>query len=166
MTAADGAGKWWNGMDPQDLNGYVHTGPGYHPKDTDPYVRQFYWRVDDLINKHKPDILYFDDSINPTAPTGTATDWSITNQSYVIAANYYNKSLQWNGWQDECRPQYEACTEQCPPGVSSGLGKDDRYNYPGLSLAGGKLLRPMALLCSQPDYNELWHRHSQPQSMQ
>jgi alpha-L-fucosidase len=96
MTAADGAGKWWNGLDPQDLNGPVHTGPGYHPKDTDPYVRQFYWRVDDLITKHKPDILYFDDSINPTNPTGTATDWSITNQSYVIAANYYNKSLQWN----------------------------------------------------------------------
>ena len=80
-----------------DLNGPVHTGPGYHPKDTDPYVRQFYWRVDDLITKYKPDILYFDDSINPTNPTGTATDWSITNQSYVIAANYYNKSLQWNG---------------------------------------------------------------------
>jgi alpha-L-fucosidase len=96
MTAADGAGKWWNGLDPQDLNGYVHTGPGYHPKDTDPFVRQFYWRVDDLINKYKPDILYFDDSVSPTAPTGTATDWSITNQSYVIAANYYNKSLQWN----------------------------------------------------------------------
>ena len=97
MTAADGAGKWWNGLDPVDLNGPVHTGPGYHPKDTDPYVRQFYWRVDDLITKYKPDILYFDDSINPTSPTGTATDWSITNQSYVIAANYYNKSLQWNG---------------------------------------------------------------------
>jgi alpha-L-fucosidase len=96
MTAADGKGKWWNGLDPQALNGPVHTGPGYHPKDTDPYVRQFYWRVDDLITKHKPDILYFDDSVNPTAPTGTATDWSITNQSYVIAANYYNKSLQWN----------------------------------------------------------------------
>ena len=99
MTAADGKGKWWNGLDPQDLNGYVHTGPGYHPKDTDPYVRQFYWRVDDLINKHKPDILYFDDSISPTNPTGTATDWSITNQSYVIAANYYNKSLQWHNGQ-------------------------------------------------------------------
>ncbi len=96
LTAADGKGKWWNGLDPQALNGPVHTGPGYHPKDTDPYVRQFYWRVDDLITKHKPDILYFDDSVNPTAPTGTATDWSITNQSYVIAANYYNKSLQWN----------------------------------------------------------------------
>ncbi len=97
MTAKDGVGKWWNGLNPVDLNGPVHTGPGYHPKDTDPYVRQFYWRVDDLITKHKPDILYFDDSVNPTNPTGTATDWSITNQSYVIAANYYNKSLQWNG---------------------------------------------------------------------
>ncbi len=97
MTAADGKGKWWNGLDPQDLNGPVHTGPGYHPKDTDPFVRQFYWRVDDLITKYKPDILYFDNSINPTNPTGTGVDWSITNQSYVIAANYYNKSLQWNG---------------------------------------------------------------------
>jgi alpha-L-fucosidase len=95
-TAAQGAGKWWNGLDPQALNGPVHTGPGYHPKDTDPYVRQFYWRVDDLITKYKPDILYFDDSVSPTSPTGTAVDWSITNQSYVIAANYYNKSLQWN----------------------------------------------------------------------
>jgi alpha-L-fucosidase len=96
MTSANGKGLWWNGLNPQDLNGTVHTGPGYHPKDTDPFVRQFYWRVDDLITKYKPDILYFDDSISPTAPTGTAVDWSITNQSYVIAANYYNKSLQWN----------------------------------------------------------------------
>ena len=96
VTAADGKGKWWHGLNPQNLNGYVHTGPGYHPQDNDPFVKQFYWRIDDLITKHKPDLLYFDDSINPTSPTGPGTDWSITNQSYVIAANYYNKALRWH----------------------------------------------------------------------
>ena len=123
LTAADGKGKWWNGLDPQDLNGYVHTGPGYHPKDSDPFTRQFYWRVDDLITKHKPDILYFDDSINPTAPTGNATDWSITNQSYVIAANYYNKSLQWNGGKMEVVTNFKNVPGQALPAVAADWEK-------------------------------------------
>jgi alpha-L-fucosidase len=123
MTAADGKGKWWNGLDPQALNGYVHTGPGYHPKDSDPYTRQFYWRVDDLITKYKPDILYFDDSINPTAPTGTATDWSITNQSYVIAANYYNKSLQWHNGQMNVVTNFKNVPSAALPSVAQDWEK-------------------------------------------
>jgi alpha-L-fucosidase len=97
LTAADGAGKWWNGLDPQDLNGYVHSATGYWPSESDPFTRQFYWRIDDLITKHKPDLLYFDDSISPTVAQGQGVDWSVTDESYVIAANYYNKALQWNG---------------------------------------------------------------------
>jgi alpha-L-fucosidase len=94
VTAADGVGKWWNGLDPVDLNAPVHTTSGYRPSESDPFTRQFYYRVDDLITKHQPDILYFDDSIGPTGPVGVG--WDIPNQAYVIAANYYNKSLKWN----------------------------------------------------------------------
>jgi alpha-L-fucosidase len=96
LTAADGKGLWWDGLDPQDLNGYVHDATGYMPSESDPFTRQFYWRIDDLITKHKPDLLYFDDSINPMIANG-GVDWSLQNEAYVIAANYYNKALQWNG---------------------------------------------------------------------
>ena len=96
VTAADGKGLWWNGLDPVDLNAPVHSTSGYVPSEKDPFTRQFYHRVDDLITKHQPDILYFDDSLAPTAQKGKAVDWSITDEAYVIAANYYNKSLQWH----------------------------------------------------------------------
>ncbi len=44
----------------------------------------------DLINKYKPDLLYFDDGVLP-----------LNNQpggyGLKIAAHYYNSSLQWHG---------------------------------------------------------------------
>jgi alpha-L-fucosidase len=91
LTAADGTGKWWQGMNPVDLNGPVHQASNnYVPSDSDPFVRQFYYRTDDLITKYRPDLLYFDNGL------GSPGTWSMPDQAKVMAANYYNKSLQWH----------------------------------------------------------------------
>ena len=91
-TAADGTGKWWQGMNPVDLNGPVHQADStYVHSDSSPFVRQYYYRTDDLITKYHPDLLYFDNGL--AAPD----DWDMPDQAKVMAANYYNKSIQWNG---------------------------------------------------------------------
>ena len=55
QTIADGKGKWWEGMDPQLLNGKPH------PKNTacPEFVEQFLLRVQDVIDSYSPDILKF-----------------------------------------------------------------------------------------------------------
>ena len=58
QTILDGKGKWWEGMDPVDLYGPIHTA-----KDPlhSPFANQFMWRVDDAITKYHPDVIYFDE---------------------------------------------------------------------------------------------------------
>jgi alpha-L-fucosidase len=96
LSIANGAGKFWNGYDPRDFYGPVHAGTkdgafvNGEPKDpnTEMFFRQFLWRQDDLL-KYKPDLLYFD--------TGLCHDgFGIPESAKLIAANFYNKSLEWN----------------------------------------------------------------------
>jgi alpha-L-fucosidase len=76
LTKADGKGQWWEGLDPQDLYAQSHTpGPGGLQWTWDvakgsstpdkAYCDKFYNRTIDLLDKYKPDLLYFDDSILP-----------------------------------------------------------------------------------------------------
>ncbi len=97
MTKADGAGKWWDGLDPQDLYAQEHT-PGklnwdWSPKlgalPDDAYSEKFYDRALDLINKYHPDLLYFDDTVLPLYP---ASDVGLK-----IAAHFYNSNALWHG---------------------------------------------------------------------
>ncbi|RZL18021.1 MAG: alpha-L-fucosidase, partial [Sphingomonas sp.] len=104
----DGKGQWWEGLDPQELytgghavlpdgidtieamnawhdknNGqWVETGP----KDDPAYVTRWLLRQTDLIDKYKPDLVYFDDYGLPFGPVGLEA-----------AADYYNRSVQWHG---------------------------------------------------------------------
>src|SRR5438270_1539215 len=57
QTIADGKGKWWEGMDPQLLNGKPHAKNTPCPE----FVQQFLLRVQDVIDSYSPDILNFDD---------------------------------------------------------------------------------------------------------
>ena len=57
-TIADGKGKWWEGMDPQKINGKPHAKNSPCPE----FVQQFMLRVQDVIDKYSPDILNFDDN--------------------------------------------------------------------------------------------------------
>lgn len=58
QTIADGKGLWWEGMDPQLLNGKPHAKNTPSPE----FVKQFLLRLQDLLDSYDPDLLYFDDS--------------------------------------------------------------------------------------------------------
>ena len=102
LTQADGKGKWWDGLDPQDLYeqrhqpspGFEHEG-GIHRRwnwgagvsqPDQAYCEKFYNRTMDLINKYQPDLLYFDDTVLPL--------WPVTDAGLKIAAHFYNTNLK------------------------------------------------------------------------
>jgi alpha-L-fucosidase len=108
LTKADGKGKWWDGLDPQDLYcglripmpnnlktakeadawHWKHDGHWYEkiPPNDNGYSKKWFLRTQDLIDKYHPDLLYFDDTELPLEQYGLA-----------IAAHYYNASMKWNG---------------------------------------------------------------------
>lgn len=103
-TKEDGKGTWWEGLDPQDL--YAQNQPRitrpndlgdihrhWHWTQTNnlpdlAYCEKFYNRTLDLLNKYKPDLIYFDDTILPLHPFNDA--------GFKIAAHFYNSSMKWN----------------------------------------------------------------------
>jgi alpha-L-fucosidase len=105
LTKADGKGKWWEGLDPQELYAQNHPlsaeslddnsihkqwdwGNGtYSPSKA--YAEKFYNRTIDLINKYNPDVVYFDDSQLPL--------WPVSDVGLRIAAHLYNKSIKEHG---------------------------------------------------------------------
>ncbi len=108
LTKADGAGKWWEGLDPQAL----YTGPNmvipdgitdlkamnaWHdahdgqwletpPPNNPEFVRTWKLRAQDLIDKYQPDLIYFDDTGLPLGQAGLD-----------VAAYYYNAARAWRG---------------------------------------------------------------------
>ncbi|MGA2194313.1 MAG: alpha-L-fucosidase [Bryobacteraceae bacterium] len=108
LTRAQGQGKWWDGLDPQEL--YVgpsmvlpkgmttikeardwHAGhdgewhedpPPEHPE----FTESWFLRCQELVDKYKPDLLYFDDTELPLGQAGLD-----------IAAHYYNSNMKWRG---------------------------------------------------------------------
>ena len=108
LTKADGKGRWWEGLDPQELytgpnmvmpdgiaglkavqnwherNDLVWTEkpPAMNPK----YTETWFLRAQDLVDQYKPDLVYFD---NFDLPLGQA--------GLDITAHYYNANLKWNG---------------------------------------------------------------------
>jgi alpha-L-fucosidase len=111
ITKADGKGKWWDGLDPQDLYAQYHQkgsygwnlspqanrgrrGSGGNDGATLPpvdpaYIQKFFNRTIDLIDKYQPDLLYFDDTVLPIYP---ASDIGLR-----IAAYLYNTSFARKG---------------------------------------------------------------------
>jgi alpha-L-fucosidase len=108
LTAADGAGKWWEGLNPQELYAQNHPRSA-HADDPMAIHRQWDWgdgasipdaaycekflnRTLDLIDTARPDLVYFDDTALPL--------WPVSDVGLKIAAHFYNRSLEWNGgWQ-------------------------------------------------------------------
>lgn len=107
LTKADGKGKWWEGLDPQELyTGTTIKMPDgltsakavaeWHEKNTRPWTEdapvnnskftaQWYLRCQDLVDKYHPDLIYFDDFGLPLGQTGLD-----------IVAHIYNSNMQWN----------------------------------------------------------------------
>jgi alpha-L-fucosidase len=93
QTIADGKGKWWEGMDPVDLYGPVHTRNDDALRS--PFANQFMWRVDDAISKYHPDIIYFDEHAGDSqVDLGVHMGFGFLAPQLI--ANYYNKFLNWN----------------------------------------------------------------------
>jgi alpha-L-fucosidase len=92
QTILDGKGKWWEGMDPVDLYGPVHNN-----KDPlhSPFANQFMWRMDDAITKYHPDVIYFDEHAGDSQ-VDMGVHMGLGFLAPPLAANFYNKSLQWN----------------------------------------------------------------------
>src|SRR5687768_4553176 len=98
LTKADGKGKWWEGLDPQELYAQNHElSKGYDwewkkgviTTPSKDYCNKFYNRTIDLINKYNPDVVYFDDSQLPL--------WPVSDVGLKIAAHVYNKSIKEHG---------------------------------------------------------------------
>jgi alpha-L-fucosidase len=107
LRKGEGAGKWWSGMDPQELyaqdhelsenskdDGMIHRQwhwdkeSGVNVPDKE-YCDTFYKRTKELIDNYEPDILYFDDTALPL--------WPISRVGLQTAADLYNKSIEKNG---------------------------------------------------------------------
>jgi alpha-L-fucosidase len=96
LTKTDGAGQWWEGLDPQDLYAQAHTpmglewdwnnGRGDLPSAA--YIEKFYKRTIELIDKYHPDQVYFDDTVLPFYP--------ISDAGLRIVAHMYNEDLRRN----------------------------------------------------------------------
>jgi alpha-L-fucosidase len=99
QNMADGKGKWWDGMDPQLINGKPHLKNSPCPE----FVQQFLSRVQDVIDNYSPDILTFDDNAQFDFDAGGkfAPDlgvWlGIPDLAPQIMAYYYNKNMQAHG---------------------------------------------------------------------
>jgi alpha-L-fucosidase len=87
LTKADSAGQWWNGYDPQLLYGPPHIDDEPPPGR---YVQNFFNRTKELIDKYRPDQVFFTDNGLPLGDTGLR-----------LAAHFYNANRQWHGGNDE-----------------------------------------------------------------
>jgi len=108
LTKADGRGKWWEGLDPQELytgrnmvipDGFstARSANEWHdqndrqwdekaPLHNPAFTRQWFLRCRDLIDSYRPDLVYFDNSGLPLGQAGLD-----------ITAHYYNASMAWHG---------------------------------------------------------------------
>jgi alpha-L-fucosidase len=111
LTKAMGKGKWWEGLDPQELyagrvmplpDGFTdklaakkwheeHDGVwDENPPAANPaFVKEWFLRCRDLIDSYKPDLVYFDDTGLPLGQAGLD-----------ITAYYYNAAMRWHGKAD------------------------------------------------------------------
>ena len=100
QTKEDGKGKWWDGLDPQQLyqqchpmskgswdNNAIHSQWDWSHGACPPsqaFVTNFYNRTLDAINRYEPDLIYFDVTVLPFYP--------LSNCGLKIATHLYNKN--------------------------------------------------------------------------
>jgi alpha-L-fucosidase len=108
LTKADGKGKWWDGLDPQELYGgpsivipdgitTIQAAKTWHdahdlpwteeaPPNNPRFADKWFFRLQDLIDKYGPDLVYLDNTALPMGQVGLD-----------IAAHYYNSSAIQHG---------------------------------------------------------------------
>jgi len=131
LTKADGKGKWWEGLDPQEL----YTGPtikmpdgisgikavqDWHEANTRPWMeeapannpgftKKWYLRAKDLVDSYHPDIIYFDNFGLPLGQTGLD-----------IVAHIYNTDYARNNQKNHV----VVTAKQLKPGQEAGIVED------------------------------------------
>ena len=140
LTQADGKGKWWEGLDPQDLYGGLRLPVPASVTDTKSaldwhrkvdgnwwekippldrgYANNWFLRAQDLVDKYQPDLFYFDDEGVPFEKIGLE-----------FVAHYYNANAARNGGKNQAvmntkhlQPaQRAAATEDIERGVATGI---------------------------------------------
>ncbi len=101
LTKEDGKGKWWEGLDPQQLyaqnhplsegswaDRMIHNQWGWDNGAALPtveYVTDFYNRTLDAINRYHPDLIYFDTTVLPFYP--------VSDAGMKIAVHFYNHNM-------------------------------------------------------------------------
>jgi len=100
LTKADGKGKWWDGLDPQELYAQNHKPGTILEWRWDPakgsstpdaaYMEKFFKRTQQLWDDYKPDQIYFDDTVLPFV--GVTDEVGLN-----LAAHFYNSSIQLHG---------------------------------------------------------------------
>jgi len=105
LTAAQGRGQWWQGLDPQALYAQNHApnppGDGLRQWDwadgaSQPdaaYCEKFYRRTRELLDRYEPDLVYYDDTALPL--------WPVSNVGLRLAAEQYNASVRRHGGRNE-----------------------------------------------------------------
>lgn len=104
LTREDGKGKWWEGLDPQQLyqqnhpmsdrswsNGQIHRQWDWSNGAAMPsqaFVTNFYDRCLDAINRYNPDLIYFDVTVVPFH--------NISDAGLKIATHFYNHNVRMN----------------------------------------------------------------------
>ena len=113
LKKSDGVGKWWEGLDPQELYAgpsivipdgitsvaEMHAWHDTHdqfsaeiaPPQNPEFVRRWTLRCLDLMDSYNPDLVYFD---NWDLPLGQA--------GLDVTAHYYNTNMARNGGRLEC----------------------------------------------------------------
>jgi alpha-L-fucosidase len=129
VTKADGRGKWWEGMDPEDFNGLPHDKNAPCPE----FVENFMLRVQDIIDQYNPDLLYFDDncdwSFDAGAPSGRELNvWlGMPELTPPIMAYYYNANMRRNSGKLEAVFNIK----NVPPAVESTVIRDFEMSRAG-----------------------------------
>lgn len=93
LTKADGKGKWWEGYDPADLysrNHDINEGPD------SAYCTKWYNRTKELIDKYRPDLLYFDGPMPIMCESCNKNRSVYEKYGLRIAAYFYNSNMKWH----------------------------------------------------------------------
>ena len=156
LTKADGKGKWWEGLDPQDL----YTGqlrgdarrhsrarrpcrPGSTPTPAWPRAtpcpprrscENWFLRCQDLVDKYQPDVLYFDTNELPLEQAGLD-----------VVSHYYNRSAARNGGKADVVVNGKHILPAAHRRVRRGHRAQHRQRHPPRSVADRHLHRRLAL---------------------
>ena len=140
LTKGDGKGKWWEGLDPQELYTgrnmvvpdsitSITTMREWHNKNdlvwnenpppmNPDFAEKWFLRCQDLVDKYHPDVLYFDNTELPLGQVGLD-----------IVAHFYNSNLKRNKGKLEAvvngkhmKPEHTtAVVEDIERGVATGI---------------------------------------------